>query len=444
MPGSIKLRDLQLEWFERIWTFQELLFSGRPTVVCGKQTLPWPALVRTAQKDRSEANIAISDQIISMENSLVTWSNVTWFKPMGFQTTVDPFEHCDIIARLWNNTYLRHASQPHDRIYGLYALLRRQGLELPVPDYQKSLVQVCQELTLAFIRSCGSLMPLHMFEQTPRLENMTSPSWMLDWMSIDGRTLRFWGQRRGQHFKWNQSEQQKLADGQFLVRGVVLGTVEPFGGEIPAVEFSALDDGYVGMKVGLLRWLGQLLELAEGFDACPDGLPAWEAALKEMFRRFDVNQHISDQYASAVNLSVFSKILLVAQLVKPTLDHHQTFLSGEPDAAEKLLDLDDDALQGRVARNLPLHLFTDCLTEMVSLLRGGAIFRTLEGHVGCTLSRPEKGDLVVLLKGSAVPAILRSVGDHFQLVGFGPVAGIPDDVLLGSNEKITERGIVLV
>ena len=72
---------------------------------------------------------------------------------------------------------LRHteASNPKDKVFGVHALLQRLGIQLPAPDYTKSVSQIFGEAALAIHRKRGCLKLRHYFDP---LDNPHSlPSW---------------------------------------------------------------------------------------------------------------------------------------------------------------------------------------------------------------------------------------------------------------------------
>ncbi|KAK7921669.1 hypothetical protein PG985_009691 [Apiospora marii] len=76
----------------------------------------------------------------------------------GHNNNDDFFPDCDDRRRAFLTSMTGLESKlPHDKLYGLYPILRLLSIDLPEPDYSASIVKVAQDFTRAAVASLGTL-----------------------------------------------------------------------------------------------------------------------------------------------------------------------------------------------------------------------------------------------------------------------------------------------
>ncbi|KAK8029714.1 HET-domain-containing protein [Apiospora rasikravindrae] len=169
-----KLQLLQDPWFSRVWTVQEVAFARSAIVRCGRLELPWHLL-----------GTVLCTSLARRHNSC----RVVQFRCMDGYVLFEPFDG-DLLAGgdtrpqqvvLFRSLPYLRCIDPHDKIFGLYALLRYWGVELAAPDYNREVTQLFQELVVYFIQRWGSLEALTI--TLPASSSAGLPSWTPDWLT---------------------------------------------------------------------------------------------------------------------------------------------------------------------------------------------------------------------------------------------------------------------
>ena len=151
---------LSRQWFERTWVVQETTLAHIVTIICGNETVSWPAYDR---------------DILRRIRKLAQFSVVSpkWAQAGLSDVTLDPFisilerqlihrnsalSHGDFLDQnqgdLLDHMYaMRHklTSNPHDKIFALQGIVKYTPTALPFrPDYSESLEETYDRLYAEF------------------------------------------------------------------------------------------------------------------------------------------------------------------------------------------------------------------------------------------------------------------------------------------------------
>ncbi|KAH7372105.1 heterokaryon incompatibility protein-domain-containing protein, partial [Cadophora sp. MPI-SDFR-AT-0126] len=447
-------------WFRRVWTFQELLMASRVTVYCGRCSLPWEAFARRVNLSRfsdvsGDVNSLCMDiRLINITRSLwnvevrVTDHNSAKIPLDGRSKTCYDASKPTlagnhgwlfILAMLWESTRKRSCSEPLDRLFGLYGLLRNIGFSLPQPDYHKTGLQVSQEVTLSCLMFGRSLLPLYGFVH--RRFSSGGPSWAIDWERFGDRVshIRTWGIKEGSHSAFRHDYRPNIDDNRLGLKGIIHGSLYGFGTPIPYKEEDAYSERGISLRLVMFNWLQEMLNLTKTFQKCPNGQVAWEAFFIAYFKgyyTFGSTQSV---------LTSMTKFLLQCGMVASQLPRHIDLLKlGAGGSVPKQLPtLEKDELYTYVRDDAIMRDFTEKITYTARYCSGGTSFRTSKGWIGVSMYPIQPSDQIALLHGSSVPAILRPVGEHYQLVSFASVQGIPDSAWPVNGDEEGMQSVVL-
>ncbi|KAL9044815.1 MAG: hypothetical protein Q9214_002074 [Letrouitia sp. 1 TL-2023] len=157
-------------WFERLWIQQEIRLAVRAILVCGFQTLPWSAFAQASYAlnhkhadDRQLGNCAASFK----ERRRHVSALCTGRAYPGFEDLLAQTKQCK-------------CNDPRDRVYALLGLLDDDyGI---VPNYEKSVTEVYQEMFIAFMKKQQPYGNLNLLATCEIWESERGlPSWVPDW-----------------------------------------------------------------------------------------------------------------------------------------------------------------------------------------------------------------------------------------------------------------------
>ena len=144
-------RLLRREWFQRLWTIQEVVVAKKAILICGTQFIPWKVIENAAQC------------ILALLPTLLT-SELLYFVELGHERVKRIAEcsaHKQILPLLYDtqaNQYARLAIQctdPRDRLFALMALAEDiQDIEV---DYSRDYKAVYQAWATRRITRTGTL-----------------------------------------------------------------------------------------------------------------------------------------------------------------------------------------------------------------------------------------------------------------------------------------------
>ena len=181
---------MQLAWWTRVWTVQELVLAKNGLVIVGSVSVPWDLFSDFCQSYSKHLPPG------ACCHSTATWKMTSelWDDIVRLRLTVWSFYSCRLeklqprtesshtvlLRNLW---LLRHkaVTDHRDKIYGLLGLLHGQKDLLLLPDYSISTAEAFARCTEALIKSCNSLGAL----LGPRLQQPGLPSWVMDFLPKD-------------------------------------------------------------------------------------------------------------------------------------------------------------------------------------------------------------------------------------------------------------------
>ncbi|KAK3321425.1 heterokaryon incompatibility protein-domain-containing protein [Cercophora scortea] len=186
-------------WFDRVWTIQEQVLARSATVVCGNDSIPWQILekfvessimMRLEQLEKEKENRRNEQQLeeeeqekkkAEQQNRSVTRRSIKTMRRSFLVGSAQntSWNHTPAEDVLWAATQ-HDATDPKDKIYGVYSLLQHFGYAYPAPDYSKDVAQIYTETVLTTMQQQRSLQILELlYSSNPTFVGL--PSWVPDW-----------------------------------------------------------------------------------------------------------------------------------------------------------------------------------------------------------------------------------------------------------------------
>ena len=352
-------------------------------------------------------------------------------------------------------TQVRHlrATNPKDKIYGLFAVFSALEVPLPVPDYGKPLEKIYEEACVSIILHSKSLQILHYASSNTRAQNL--PSWVTDWQD-ENVTLVVPPSHATEGSRISQAQLSTISPsgGQLLVRGHTIGRIIARAGN----DFATLDFPYdslpifkeeqynlIGKEVDPIRLLLHRLVLFREWMRVLDGVPpspypdeksgdlfhelitfgsqpldarkfnVWVDILQYPDTTYDIShgESIAEEWkeADSANAEHWTAELSQCTAVAAAL------LTGSPSK--------DGYIPNEMAELLDYtaQISANMGNRALILVHDNGIKTTVPGTAFHTAT---VDDIIVLLEGTDAPVVLRRKDNKWLFVGPAYVSGIMD------------------
>lgn len=330
----------------------------------------------------------------------------------------------------------------HDRIFGIYPVLIRAGLDLPKPDYGRPVSHVFQEVVVAFVHVTESLAPLWMTLPAASTEGL--PSWVPNWLTYCPEIRH----REG-----------------FLDAVETSGTFERHGCRGNATPLSRAQVAHFDIARGTLKLKGKHLSKIKQRLSCLPQDPRYGDGLAQDEEFVDICR----QWCRSVHCSMGESVMGAVEWL---INCVALLTYCKPSELEGWFhwmlhaDVEQAALIAASKATRPgyfQHLYgarpprarlspSSTISEITEYLEISCIdtqryvtqgvhyaFITLEsGHFGRAHYSCQEGDSVYLLAGCEMPLILRPHGDAFRVVAPAHVLGAMEGELWSDDESALE------
>lgn len=217
-------------WHSRIWTVQEVAHSKDCQMMCGQTTLSWDLYVAAAKfliydEFIDELDIQAYKTYVGIDVRNTLRSYILNAESDNLEDREDKREKkVTFIASCLSQVRHLQATNPKDKIYGLYAAFSALGVPFLTPDYSKPLVRVYEEATVSMIVYSRSLNVLCYASSNDR--NQSLPSWVPDWQDENVKLVApTFDATEGSRVSNTDLTMLVRMQGQLCVRGKIIGIV---------------------------------------------------------------------------------------------------------------------------------------------------------------------------------------------------------------------------
>ncbi|KAK0618886.1 heterokaryon incompatibility protein-domain-containing protein [Immersiella caudata] len=179
---------LKRQWFSRLWIVQETILSPRLLVFCGPHRIPWNTLVTAAQNIDARCTVLGArpstlfiqhDQpAVPLENNvlqLARWREY-WHSPNPRDLQGRPFT----LETLIQDTWTFQATDPRDKIYGLFGLMDAATRNTWVVDYNTPVEEAYAFATMRVMHHSRTLSIISCIQDASVRKVAPRPSWVPD------------------------------------------------------------------------------------------------------------------------------------------------------------------------------------------------------------------------------------------------------------------------
>ncbi|KAG4436581.1 hypothetical protein IFR05_007935 [Cadophora sp. M221] len=159
-------------WFDRCWTFQEVVLSRRAVVVCGGKSISWRSFHQALRVFNT------LESLIPIDND----RNENAYRMTREWELKSKCHHRTFLSRLLYRTEELDATDPRDKIFSFLALADFENPSLFQPSYQESVQNIYIRFTRAIIKEENCLLLLAICERYGLFYDL--PSWVPDWSGM--------------------------------------------------------------------------------------------------------------------------------------------------------------------------------------------------------------------------------------------------------------------
>ena len=447
ISDSLELKRLfGRPWWTRMWVVQEVVAARQPPLVgCGRLWVSW-GILQSAMETLARNEISLG---MGSEDSTHNPTALVYLAAMNrFEY---PQQTLRILEELLLATCDRQTTLPHDAVFALLGLTSQDVLqEVPI-DYDQPFEVVFQK-TMAYVLATAS--HLNFLIEAMDHHKDSTPSWCVDFSQLN------WN-----HFT-NHPEGPSLFDGEdghmrgpgasgrqlksSILHNIEKGTLKISGNEIGRVLHCNISKcrsvgHHKGMRGGphvrslskndrhnlRLTTIKSVVEDMQAFAI------AAKAALKVRFGELQANKILASGEAwktmyGGIPFDKFTEYFerLNGKQIPSLPDSYsalEEFLQSRNDTYR---DLSREWFHGESTYpDLPSHtnfILTNLFRIGLSLF-DKTLITTDTGYLGrapsasCTI---QQGDIICILHGCRVPAVLRPVGQMYKLITFSYVSGV--------------------
>ena len=392
------IRFLKHSWFSRVWTFQEAVVAKEVFFKSGDQRTSFETVVSAALLLGYEYPWELRPPWARYNTLLVRASRLKFHSHIK-ESLLDLLSNFRLDST--SNTGF-FCSDAHDVVYAVIGLLQDSAKSAIQIDYRTPLALLFTQVARAIIVETQNLCILCHTSNQGNREVGNLPSWVLDWnSSIPNDAIEyldpeepFFRASRGLTYRTPPPHPSNTVE-ELIVKGRICDTV---------TKVVYMDLSHSNSRDGRLNWafrealprLGRILDMK--------GVKSPHEAQAKIFNTLTVSGLMS-------GISGSSKAEWTSVKINERLDE----LFGVADYDLQLPNLEDEQL---------LETFPSDLQRWIRSLRiqldvcVGRRFAVVERH--CLALGPltmTQGDIVAILHGMSVPAVLRRVDDKFLFIG---------------------------
>ena len=402
---------MQRPYWRRLWVMQELALSrGVPKLACGRSRPSWKLLVAALSND---SRLAFYVTRLNRVRGAVHQMSGRKHK----EQRVRNGRH---LIFLLSHSSTFETSEPRDRVYALYGLLRVAGIVDFVPDYSMPVEDVYKQITSFVIASKGGL---DVLELKPWNQDRHLPSWVVDLSKLPSLQLPAPGVCKWQRgpLETDQAiediahldiEELPIVDdsGGLKVSGAIIDEVVKVDTISPCVR----------------RYLGySLMEKLHKANSLSFRGPIDGGDLEEYWGYSTADNGQVSLCGHVINFLVEWEPVIALFFDK----EDETFWYPSPWDLKQMRNevppcgVENSDFQRRYGKAL-----NPIFRRLSFVLRGRHLFSTRRGFLGTGLAGMEESDVIVAFQNTKQPHILRKVDRDSRHIGAAVLAS-PDEAV---------------
>ncbi|KAK4506893.1 hypothetical protein PRZ48_000626 [Zasmidium cellare] len=397
-------------YFYRTWVLQEIALSQSAVILCGPDAYSFEDVADMPGYGYEEES----------------------FHPFRGRRGASQLQGIQALARSNNPRREIHsairvsrycaASDPKDKVYGIFGLLNQQPL--PV-DYERPVEDIYRDFTKAIIAKEGNIKVLHWLGTARSSLSRLLPSWVPDWSTSAPtgclpRSISGGAYPSGTPLRHTDS--LRFSGNDMILHGKAFATIEAVG-EVPAVES--------GYEPGSTKFF----DVLRSWEAC--ALPTVAERGIDGLEAFATTLNAQDQYCPG------QRSLLSDYIIWSLNFGHRFLRTALPQLFEKV-ELMMAALPDFYNKDHMKLTYPRYAEKIEYVCYGRRFFVTTDGTMGLAPPRAQAGDSLVLFPGGIYPFVVRPLdGGKHELIGDCFLEGLDIKDLFREGSEIPIEEFVL-
>ncbi|KAF2432948.1 hypothetical protein EJ08DRAFT_102415 [Tothia fuscella] len=187
-PDGMK-RIMELEWWSRMWTVQEVVLPPKATIIYGTLTAPWSIFTNAWSTYSDHSNTCCSISFLAMDPAETEILSMTNDKIAEIEAVKSELAQGETESHgLFYRFSGQKASDARVKVFGILAMIDPDSEHVSLsPNYSLSKRKVYTTATIEIIKSTESLYPIENVHPSP---DRDIPSWVLDWEYPPPRNIK--------------------------------------------------------------------------------------------------------------------------------------------------------------------------------------------------------------------------------------------------------------
>ncbi|CAK4034187.1 Hypothetical predicted protein [Lecanosticta acicola] len=399
---------LDVEWFTRTWTVQEIVLARSATVLRGPISVPWQLIEQAWANWQGHLDTCCGECIFTLNMHDFQVIQRIAVEVNVLTLTRSQMSRGQALHRVLIKFRSKQATDPRDKIYGVLGLQSKDCVAELSPDYTRSLSDVQVSCAVEVMRSQGWPLPLFL-ELEQVLQGL--PSWVPDWTLNTTEPPIFAAARL------------EYVDSYNCAQGVK-GEIELLPNDI--LSFTAVRLGEIERVSRPRRLTNRMVDQLDLLD--------------EWFEFVDLDSKNDKPYTESLR-EVVAKTMFAGRYYENGFVRHVTPADIEEWQAH-LADLRRRMREQGPSASAGLH--PGMLSQNIAAMRR-RLCTTKQGYIGLCPERAIPGDEIYALYGGPAPMFLRHCGSsedgevtyHFAL-GHGYLHGLMDGEAVEMELPLTQ------
>lgn len=436
--GLVKI--FERSWWSRMWVVQEVVAAtDDPLVGCGRKWVPWSSFQVVISGLALEGSFGAETPL----QDAVAIHKLSSLRDRYNDQPSDARPSKPTLEELLTTTCDRKTSQSHDKVYALLGLTEPNVTTDVEVDYSRPFSDAFQKAMCHVLKSSNNLNFL-VQAMNPR-RGIDVPSWCVDfsepnWNRVTNRCEWLSLPDDDHGASGNVAKSSVTHDpqaGTLKVTASILGRIHYVQASTADAETIDAVSGFLKLDKRILASMQSEVEFKifnHGYSSCIADAAAFSQGAYRALKTRHGEQKAVQLLKSGKLWETFNKGMPMQTCFHGLTEDLKAYSPGDYSIFDSFLQTRHDVTYewaDRISEFPRSEKLKSRVQNLIHLMGKGlaydSLFTTDTGHLGratTTVNAIEEGDLLCIIHGCRIPAILRAQGDRYKLLTFAYVADV--------------------